>query len=82
MSMVGELKFFLGIQVAQEGDDTRIHQQKFLREMIVKFGMKDSSTMTTPISPNESLGKDEGSPTDRLATLPRDDMFTSLSHCK
>ncbi|CAM8882854.1 unnamed protein product [Rhodiola kirilowii] len=81
-SMVGELKFFLGIQVAQEGDDTRIHQQKFLREMIFKFGMKDSSTMTTPISPNESLGKDEGSPTDRLDTLPRDDMFTSLSHCK
>ncbi|CAM8923808.1 unnamed protein product [Rhodiola kirilowii] len=62
MSMVGELKFFLGHQVAQEGDDTRIHQEKYLCEIIVKFGMKDSSTMTTPISPNESLGKDKSSP--------------------
>ncbi|CAM8882991.1 unnamed protein product [Rhodiola kirilowii] len=62
MSMVGELKFFLGLQVAQEKDGTRIHQQKYLREMLAKFGMKDSSTMATPISPNDSLGKDESSP--------------------
>ncbi|CAM8910665.1 unnamed protein product [Rhodiola kirilowii] len=62
MSMVGELKFFLGLQVAQGKDGTRIHQQKYLREMLAKFGMKDSSAMATPISPNDSLGKDEGSP--------------------
>ncbi|CAM8990809.1 unnamed protein product [Rhodiola kirilowii] len=30
MSMVGELKFFLGLQVAQDEDRTRIHQQKYL----------------------------------------------------
>ncbi|CAM8960286.1 unnamed protein product [Rhodiola kirilowii] len=57
MSMVGELKFFLGLQVEQNGDGTKIHQQKYLREMISKFGMKDSSAMTTPASPNESLGR-------------------------
>ncbi|CAM8910580.1 unnamed protein product [Rhodiola kirilowii] len=62
MSMVGELKFFLGLQVAQEGDGTHIHQLNYLREMIVNYGMKDSSTMTTPISPNESRGKDKSSP--------------------
>ncbi|CAM8957198.1 unnamed protein product [Rhodiola kirilowii] len=62
MSMVGELKFFLGLQVAQEKDGTRIHQQKYLREMLAKFGMKDSSIMATPISPKDSLGKDESSP--------------------
>ncbi|CAM8965344.1 unnamed protein product [Rhodiola kirilowii] len=62
MSMVGELKFFLGLQVAQEKDETRTHQLKYLREMLVKFRMKDSSTMATPIIPNDSLGKDESSP--------------------
>ncbi|CAM8900321.1 unnamed protein product [Rhodiola kirilowii] len=61
MSMVGEPKFFLGLQVAQEKGGTRIHQQKYLREMLTKFGMKDSSIMSTPISPNESLAKDENS---------------------
>ncbi|CAM8908110.1 unnamed protein product [Rhodiola kirilowii] len=59
---VGELKFFLGLQVVQEEDGIRIHQQKCLREMITKFGMNDSSAMTTPISPNESLGKEKSSP--------------------
>ncbi|CAM8911127.1 unnamed protein product [Rhodiola kirilowii] len=59
MSMVGELKFFLGLQVVPESAGTRIHQQKYLREMVSKFGMQNSSVMTTPISPNNSLGKDE-----------------------
>ncbi|CAM8956709.1 unnamed protein product [Rhodiola kirilowii] len=62
MSMVGELKFFLGLQVAQGTDGTRIHQQKYLREMLAKFGMKESSAMATPISPSDSLGRDESSP--------------------
>ncbi|CAM8940819.1 unnamed protein product [Rhodiola kirilowii] len=30
--------------------------------MIRKFRMKDSSAMTTPIPPNDTLGKDESSP--------------------
>ncbi|CAM8911853.1 unnamed protein product [Rhodiola kirilowii] len=34
MSMVGELKYFLGLQVAQDEDGTRIHQQKYIREIL------------------------------------------------
>ncbi|CAM8932072.1 unnamed protein product [Rhodiola kirilowii] len=54
MSMVGELKFFLGLEVVQGKDGTRIHQQKYLREMLAKFGMKNSSAIATPISPRLS----------------------------
>ncbi|CAM8909298.1 unnamed protein product [Rhodiola kirilowii] len=62
MSMVGELKYFLGLQVAQGEDGTRIHQQKYVKEILKKFGMESAKTCATPMSPNDTLAKDETSP--------------------
>ncbi|CAM9002568.1 unnamed protein product [Rhodiola kirilowii] len=62
MSMVGELKYFLGLQVVQGEDGTRIHQQKYVREILKKFGMDSAKMCATPMSPNDSLAKDESSP--------------------
>ncbi|CAM8905376.1 unnamed protein product [Rhodiola kirilowii] len=62
MSMVGELKYFLGLQVAQGEDGTRIHQQKYVKEILKKFGMESAKTCATPMSPNDTLAKDESSP--------------------
>ncbi|CAM8905658.1 unnamed protein product [Rhodiola kirilowii] len=62
MSMVGELKYFLGLQVAQGEDGTRIHQQKYVKEILKKFGMESAKTCATPMSPNDTLTKDESSP--------------------
>ncbi|CAM8940581.1 unnamed protein product [Rhodiola kirilowii] len=62
MSMVGELKYFLGLQVEQGEDGTRIHQQKYVREILKKFGMDSAKMCATPMSPNDSLAKDESSP--------------------
>ncbi|CAM8987895.1 unnamed protein product [Rhodiola kirilowii] len=62
MSMVGELKNFLGLQVAQGEDGTRIHQQKYVKEILKKFGMESAKTCATPMSPNDTLTKDESSP--------------------
>ncbi|CAM8899364.1 unnamed protein product [Rhodiola kirilowii] len=61
MSMVGELKYFLGLQVAQGEDGTRIHQQKYAKEILKKFGMDSAKTCATPMSPNDTLAKDESS---------------------
>ncbi|CAM8907582.1 unnamed protein product [Rhodiola kirilowii] len=61
MSMVGELKYFLELQVEQGEDGTRIHQQKYVREILKKFGMDSAKTCATPMSPNDSLAKDESS---------------------
>ncbi|CAM8907911.1 unnamed protein product [Rhodiola kirilowii] len=61
MSMVGELKYFLGLQVAQGEDGTRIHQQKYVKEILKKFGMESAKTCATPMSPNDTLAKDESS---------------------
>ncbi|CAM8964895.1 unnamed protein product [Rhodiola kirilowii] len=61
MSMMGELKYFLGLQVAQGEDGTRIHQQKYVKEILKKFGMDSAKTCATPMSPNDTLAKDESS---------------------
>ncbi|CAM8959097.1 unnamed protein product [Rhodiola kirilowii] len=62
MSMVGELKYFLGLQVDQGEDGTRIHQQKCVKEILKKFGMESVKMCATPMSPNDTLTKDESSP--------------------
>ncbi|CAM8925746.1 unnamed protein product [Rhodiola kirilowii] len=62
MSMVGELTFFLGIQVRQLENGTEISQQKYLGEVVKKYGFGGSKHVNTPSSPNESLTKDDGSP--------------------
>ncbi|CAM8925579.1 unnamed protein product [Rhodiola kirilowii] len=62
MSMVGELKYFLGLQFGQREDGTRIHQQKYVKEILRKFGMESAKTCATPMSPNDTLSKDESSP--------------------
>ncbi|CAM8907644.1 unnamed protein product [Rhodiola kirilowii] len=62
MSMVGELTFFLGIQVRQLENGTEISQQKYLSEVVKKYGFGGSKHVNTPSSPNESLTKDDASP--------------------
>ena len=42
MSLVGELKFFLGIQINQTPEVTFIHQSKYVKELLKKFDMSES----------------------------------------
>ena len=51
MSMMGELKFFLGIQINQGKDGTYIHQSKYTKELLKKFNLEDCKTMATPMHP-------------------------------
>ena len=66
MSMMGELKFFLGLQVKQTKDGIFIHQQKYTKELLKKFKMENSKPMKTPMhSSGASLCNDEsGKPVD------------------
>jgi hypothetical protein len=45
MSMIGELSFFLGLQITQRSDGIFISQGKYLREMLKRFQMEDSKPM-------------------------------------
>ena len=41
MSMMGELKYFLGFQVKQLQEGTFISQTKYIQDILKNFGMKD-----------------------------------------
>ena len=56
MSMMGELKFFLGLQVSQRLDGIFICQSKYLKEVLKKYQMEDSASARTPSSTAVKLG--------------------------
>ncbi|WVZ94169.1 LOW QUALITY PROTEIN: hypothetical protein U9M48_040095 [Paspalum notatum var. saurae] len=59
MSLMGELRFFLGLQIKQGPEGTFVHQAKYTRDILKKFEMGDSKPMTTPMSTNTALDADE-----------------------
>nr|GFA44586.1 retrovirus-related Pol polyprotein from transposon TNT 1-94 [Tanacetum cinerariifolium] len=59
MSMMGEINFFLRLQVKQMEDGIFFNQSKYIKEMVKKFGLKDSKPMKTPMSSDTKLTKDE-----------------------
>jgi hypothetical protein len=59
MSMMGELQFFLGLQIKQSKEGTFVHQAKYTKNIVRKFKMEDSKAMTTPMSTTTALDADE-----------------------
>ncbi|GJX75918.1 pentatricopeptide repeat-containing protein [Tanacetum coccineum] len=59
MSMMGELNFFLGLQIKQMEDGIFFNQSKYIKEMLKKFSLEDSKPMKTPMSSDTKLMKDE-----------------------
>ncbi|GJU13026.1 putative ribonuclease H-like domain-containing protein [Tanacetum coccineum] len=61
MSSMGELTFFLGLQVKQKEDGIFISQDKYVTEIMKKFGFSDVKTASTPIETHKPLLKDADS---------------------
>ncbi|GJS30150.1 putative ribonuclease H-like domain-containing protein, partial [Tanacetum coccineum] len=59
MSSMGELTFFLGMQVKQKEDGIFISQDKYVTEILKKFGFTDVKTASTPMETQKLLLKDE-----------------------
>ncbi|GJY09127.1 retrovirus-related pol polyprotein from transposon TNT 1-94 [Tanacetum coccineum] len=59
MSMMGELNFFLGLQIKQMEDRIFFNQSKYIKEMLKKFGLEDSKPTKTPMSTEIKLTKDD-----------------------
>jgi hypothetical protein len=57
--MMGELTFFLGIQVKQTKQGTFVHQAKYTKDLMKKFNMAELKLVSTPMSSAASLGPDE-----------------------
>ncbi|GKB62308.1 putative ribonuclease H-like domain-containing protein, partial [Tanacetum coccineum] len=59
MSSIGELTFFLGLQVKQQPDEIFISQDKYVADILKNFDFLSIRTATTPIESNKPLVKDE-----------------------
>ncbi|KAJ9544511.1 hypothetical protein OSB04_024218 [Centaurea solstitialis] len=58
MSAMGELTFFLGLQVAQKTDGIFIHQSKYVKDILHKFGFSDVKPASTPMETHKHLTVD------------------------
>ncbi|GJW22879.1 putative ribonuclease H-like domain-containing protein, partial [Tanacetum coccineum] len=58
MSSMGELTFFLGLQVKQKEDGIFISQDKYVTDILKKFGFQDVRTTSTPMDTEKPLLKD------------------------
>nr|GFC65158.1 retrovirus-related Pol polyprotein from transposon TNT 1-94 [Tanacetum cinerariifolium] len=59
MSSMGELSFFLVLQVKQKSDGIFISQDKYVAEVLKKFNFVNVKSKSTPMESNKPLIKDE-----------------------
>src|SRR6266540_3404867 len=59
MSMMGELTFFLGLQIKQSKEGTFVHQGKYTKDVLKKFDMADAKPLSTPMATTTALDADE-----------------------
>ena len=61
MSMVGELTYFLGLQVKQTGSGIYINQAKYARNLVKRFGLDKAAHARIPMVANAKLTNDPSS---------------------
>jgi hypothetical protein len=49
MSMIWEYSFFLDLQITHRSEGIFLSREKYLREMLKRFQMEDSTHMSTPV---------------------------------
>ncbi|GJX77566.1 retrovirus-related pol polyprotein from transposon TNT 1-94 [Tanacetum coccineum] len=59
MSMMGDLNFFLGLQIKQMEDGIFFNQSKYIKEILKKFELEDSKPTKTLMSTEIKLTKDD-----------------------
>nr|GEY92444.1 hypothetical protein [Tanacetum cinerariifolium] len=59
MSSMGELTFFLGLQVKEKKDRIFISQDKYVSKILKKFGFTKAKTASTPMENQKPMLKDE-----------------------
>ena len=59
MSIMGELRYFLGLQIKQNEKGIFTNQAKYVRDPLKRFGIDDLKTKNTWMSTTTKLDKDE-----------------------
>ena len=63
MSLLGELTFFLGLQVQQETNGIFLSQEKYLKQILKMYGMEECKPVSTPMVTGCNLSSHGDSPT-------------------
>jgi uncharacterized membrane protein YciS (DUF1049 family) len=58
ISMIRELSYFLGLQIKQLKNGTFVSQGKYIKDMLKKFGMNESKSISTLMGTNGNLDSD------------------------
>ena len=56
--MIGELSYFLGLQIKQLKNGTFVSQGKYIKDMLKKFDMNEAKAISTPMGTNGNLDSD------------------------
>nr|GEY91291.1 hypothetical protein [Tanacetum cinerariifolium] len=65
ISMMGEMTFFLGLQVNQSPSGIFINQSKYVHEILKKYGLNTCDIITTPMDIKDKIDLDQiGTPVD------------------
>ena len=59
MSMMGELNYFLGLQIKQTKEGIFINQAKYVKDLLKKFDFEGMKPLSTPMSSSIKIDKDE-----------------------
>ncbi|GJW40083.1 retrovirus-related pol polyprotein from transposon TNT 1-94 [Tanacetum coccineum] len=59
MSMMDELTYFLGFQIKQDFKGITICQEKYVKDLLKKFKLADSTSVKCPMLPTNNLGPDK-----------------------
>nr|GEW18441.1 DNA-directed DNA polymerase [Tanacetum cinerariifolium] len=80
MSFMGELTFFLGLQVKQKKDGIFISKDKYVPKILKKFGFTDVKSASTPIETEKPLLKDPDDIMFAVCACARFQVTPKLSH--
>ena len=56
--MIGELSYFLGLEIKQLKNSTFVSQGKYIKDMLKKFGLDDGKAISTLMGTNGHLDSD------------------------
>ncbi|WVZ11324.1 hypothetical protein V8G54_015854 [Vigna mungo] len=66
MTDLGEMAYFLGMEINQKNGEVFIYQKKYIKELLKKFKMDECKSVDTPMCQKEKLSKkDEVEPVDQ-----------------
>ncbi|GAA0152880.1 transmembrane signal receptor [Lithospermum erythrorhizon] len=61
---LGPLSYFLGIQVQRSTDHLFLSQQKYITDLLLKYGFLQCNSISTPVSPRTNSHISDGAPLD------------------